>query len=167
MAANVSLKYKKSNFSQPSIAFCGYKVSAAGISPLDYLQAIKEAPALADAKELRGFLGFCGWLSHSVPGYASLAAPLFTLLSKGTTFTWTADHSTGFQTLKEKMSAVKLLQSFNLHLKTYVTTCFEKGAVAVLSQVNADAKESVVVFWSRQFTACEQNHSHEVESFGT
>lgn len=160
-AANVSLNYKKSKFSQSSIEFCGYKVSSAGISPLeDHMQAIKEAPAPADAKELRGFLGLCGWLSHFVPGYASIAAPLFTLLKKGVTFVWTSDHATAFRTLKEKMRAANPLQRFNPDLKTYVTTdASDKGAGAVLSQVDADGKESVVAFWSRRFTPCEQNYA--------
>ena len=60
-AANVSLNYDKSAFSQPTIDVCGYKVSSEGIFPLeDHMQAIRFAPAPLDTKELRSFLGVCG-----------------------------------------------------------------------------------------------------------
>ena len=159
--AKVSLNKEKSEFSQPSINFCGYRLSADGISPLeDHMQAIREAPTPADARELRSFLGMCGWLSQFVPNYASHTASLFTMLRKGTPFVWTPNHTAAFQTLKEKLVSARPLQRFNPHLKTYVTTdASAKGAGAVLSQVDTTGKESVVAFWSRRFSPSEQNYS--------
>lgn len=159
--ANVTLNTNKSTEAKRSIKFCGYILSGEGVSPVDdHIRAIRDAPQPENARELRSFLGLCGWVAQFVHGYAEVTAPLFELLRKNVIFDWTESHTYAFQLLKTRIAQAKPLQPFDLERKTFVTTdASEKGAGAVLSQVDDQGAERVVAFWSRRFTSSEANYS--------
>ena len=58
------------------LEFVGFVVSAKGISPQESkLKAVREWPTPTSAKDIRTFLGICGFYQRFVQNYSMLVAP--------------------------------------------------------------------------------------------
>src|SRR5260221_6258051 len=83
--AGITLSPKKCHFAYTSILLLGQKVSQLGLSTHDKkVRAITELSAPMNLHSLQSFLGMAIYFLHYIPGYASLATPLFELLRKNT-----------------------------------------------------------------------------------
>ena len=158
---NLTINKEKSVFSKDAFDFCGFKLSASGVRPMQsQIKAVTDAPPPENVKELRSFLGMCGWFLRFVPGYAETVRPLFQLLKKGTKFVWDDTASRAFNDIKLKIAASPTLRPFDQRLPTFVTSDGSgKGAGAVLTQLDRNGEENVVAFWSRKYTPAEQRYS--------
>ncbi|XP_043212789.1 uncharacterized protein K02A2.6-like [Amphibalanus amphitrite] len=159
--ANLTVNREKSVFSKAAVDFCGFTLSASGVTPLQsQIKAVTDAPPPENAKELKSFLGMCGWFLRFVPGYAETVHPLYRLLKKGTKFVWDDTANRAFNEVKLKIAASPTLKPFDQSLPTFVTSDGSgKGAGAVLTQLSSDGEENAVAFWSRAFTPTEQRYS--------
>ena len=78
-----TLKFSKCSFAQKQIEYLGHVVSVEGVQPLsDKVQAIQQWPQPCTARALCGFLGLAGFYRRFIRSYATLAAPLTSLLTK-------------------------------------------------------------------------------------
>jgi hypothetical protein len=86
-----------------SVRYLGVGVSGRGFST-DHVkvQAIVDYPPPRNCKELDRFLGMCGWFLKFIPGYSTVAEPLFHLRRKNTEWCWNKECQLAFQTLKNK-----------------------------------------------------------------
>lgn len=83
--------------------YLGHIVSKRGVEPVSTkVEAIQHWPTLQSVRALRGLLGLSGFYRCYIKGYATLTAPLTTLLTNDQ-FQWTpaADHA--FSKLKEAL----------------------------------------------------------------
>ena len=159
--ANVTVNEEKSVYSQADVEFCGHHLSKQGIAPLtSAVQAVLDAPAPENVKELRSFLGTTAWFSKFVPQYSAAVQPLSALLRKDSVFEWSEEASTAFKSIKELISSSPVIQPFRPELKTVVTSdgC-DRGAGAVLTQVQPSGEEKPVAYWSRSFSDAERRYS--------
>ena len=160
-AAKVTVNHAKSSFSVAEVDYCGHHMTAAGVTPTTAsVQAVAEAPQPESAKELRSFLGLTGWFSRFIDNYAEVVRPMADLLKKNTPFNWTTSVEQSFQRVKQLVSNSPMLKPFREDLPTVVTSdASDRGAGAVLSQVQPDGSEQPVAFWSRTFTDTERRYS--------
>ena len=158
---NLTINEAKSTFRQAQIDFCGYRLSAEGISPLQcHTAAITGAPPPATKKELRSFIGLCGWFSKFIPNYASTILPMLKLLRQDAEFEWTEDVDASFQNIKTAITSATCLMPFTPGRTTFVTTdASDRGLGAMLSQVDGGGTERAVAFWSRVLTGAESRYS--------
>ena len=78
-----TLKFSKCSFAQKQIEYLGHVVSVEGVQPLsDKVQAIQQWPQPCTARALCGFLGLAGFYRRFIRSYATLVAPLTSLLTK-------------------------------------------------------------------------------------
>ena len=78
-------KKSKCLFSVPRIDFCGFTVSAHGVETQpDKIEAITKWKTPTNVKEVRVFLGICGFYQRFIKNYAKVAAPLTELLKNTT-----------------------------------------------------------------------------------
>ena len=76
-------KRKKWSFAQAETDFCGFIFGASGIrTQPQKLEAILTWPVPQNPKDIRSFLGLCGFYQRFIPRYADLAAPMTDLLKK-------------------------------------------------------------------------------------
>ena len=157
---NLLLNDGKCQFSQHSIDFAGYTVSAQGVIPLgSNVKAINDLPVPKDVKGLQSFLGTTNFYLKFVPRYAEIAEPLHKLLRKGMPWSWTREHTDAFEALKRKIAAPPTLAHFDPGAQTYVPTDASSHALgAVLSQSDGHT-ERPVAFASRTLSPTERKYS--------
>ena len=104
-------------------------------------------------RQVRGFLGLCGFYSQYVRDFADIAAPLFDLLQKNDRFQWTSTHSESFEHLKRA-----LLENVVLHIVRFDQPFFlrcdasEAAVGSVLEQHSGKGELRPVAFYSRKLT---------------
>ena len=98
--------------------------------------------------ELRSFLGLASYYRRFIHHFAEVAAPLYRLQEKGSTFRWIANCTDAFEMLKKKLTSAPIL-AFPRPSDTFLDTdASECGIGAVLSQ-RQEGIERVIAYGSR------------------
>ena len=147
MKGKFTLKLSKCSFAQRQIEYLGHIVSGKGVQPVpDKIQAIQQWPPPRTARSLRGFLGLIGFYRRFIKGYAAMADPLSSLLTKEG-FTWSPKASATFQNLKNSVTNAPALALPDFSKPFVVETdALGSGMGAVLSQGGHP-----IAFFSKQF----------------
>jgi len=78
------------------VEYLGHLVSEKGVEPVPAkVAAVQQWPTPQSTRALQGFLGLSGFYRRFIKGYATIAAPLTTLLAKDQ-FHWTYDADQAF-----------------------------------------------------------------------
>ena len=142
-----------------SVDFLGYKVSGRGIETDGRkIEAKTSWPVPTKLREVRGFLGLCGYYRRFVNNFSQIAAPLHALTKKNATFHWTTECQIAFDELKDRLTKAPIL-ALPRDEGTYVldTDASEHGIGTVLSQVQ-DGEEKVISYASRLYSAAEKRY---------
>jgi len=108
--AKLTLSPVKGHLGYSSILLLGQKVSRLGLSThQEKVEAIIELARPSTVQSLQSFIGMVVYFSHFIPYFSDLAAPLFKLLKKGTTWEWLGEHETAFESLKVALAAAPIL----------------------------------------------------------
>ena len=87
---SIEINPKKCQWLQESITFLGHTVTHRQLKCLDtHVDTIRGWPRPNNLKELRRFLGFCGFYQQGIKNYASIACPLTELTKSKTPYEWT------------------------------------------------------------------------------
>ena len=79
----------------PRIDFCGFVVSASGIEKQpENIEAITNWPTPKCAKDIRAFLGICGFYQRFIKNFARIAAPHDGVAESTVPWTWVTAPST-------------------------------------------------------------------------
>ena len=107
-------------------------------------QAVMQIPTPTTARQVREFLGTAGFCRLWIPGFATLAAPLYPLTKEKGEFTWTREHQLAFETLKKALLQAPALALPDLN-KPFTLYIDERNGVArgVLTQVLGPWKRPV------------------------
>ena len=142
-----TLKFSKCSFAQKQIEYLGHVVSGEGVQPLlDKVRTIQQWPQPRMTRALRGFLGLAGFYRRFIRSYATLAAPLSSLLTKEE-FHWTLEADVAFNQLKHAMTHSPFLALPDFTKPFMVETeALGSGMGAVLSQ-----GRHLIAFFSKQF----------------
>ena len=157
--AGLKLKPSKCAFLQRSVDFLGYKVSSQGITTDERkTEAVVEWPVPTKLREVRGFLGLCGYYRRFVHNFSEIAAPLHAMTRKNVPFQWTHQCQTAFDTLKCKLTTAPIL-ALPRDEGQYImdTDASDHGIGAVLSQIQ-DGEDRVVSYASRLYSTAEQRY---------
>ena len=80
----LTLNTEKCVFDKENLDFFGYTFGPAGMTPdPKKVQAIKDAIPTSNTAEMRSFLGAVNYVSHSIPHFSTITAPLRTLTRRG------------------------------------------------------------------------------------
>lgn len=110
-------------------------VSARGVEPVpEKVTAVQQWPPPRSVRNLRGFLGLSGFYRWFIKGYATLVAPLTTLLAKDQ-FHWTPEADKAFTKLKEALCQAPILALPDFSAPFVIETDASRaGMGAILSQ---------------------------------
>src|SRR5260370_27427951 len=106
----IMLSPKKCHFTYTSILLLGQKVSHLGLSThAEKVKAITKLAALSNMCTLQSFLGMAVYFLHYIPGYASIASPLFGLLKKKARWSWGRDQEVAFHSIQNALTLAPIL----------------------------------------------------------
>jgi hypothetical protein len=153
------LKPEKCDFLKQSVEFLGHMVSSHGIGVHpSKIAAVTEWPVPCTLREVRSFLGLCGYYRRFVRGFSDIAAPLYRLTEKGRAFLWTEECQIAFDRLKAHLTSAPVLCMPDDDRPYVLDTDASDFAIgAVLSQ-NFGGEERVVAYASKRLTRTEANY---------
>ena len=154
LQADLKLKLSKCEFFMQQLQFLGHMVSANGIQPdFDKVKAICNMPPPKCVKDIRAFIGMCGYYRRYIPNFAHVAGPLISLTRKNAVFTWSPACEQAFQTLKTWLtnSPVLIHPDLNKPYRVY-TDASDYAVGAILAQLGDDGEKHVVHYLSQQLS---------------
>lgn len=103
------LKRSKCLFAQNQVEYLGHVVSGRGVEPEpSKIHAMVQWPTPTSSKDLKAFLGLTGFYRKFVKNYATITAPLTSLLGKDA-FEWSLTAQSAFEQLKNAMTSAPVL----------------------------------------------------------
>ena len=136
--AGLTIKPSKCYIGHSAVSFVGHKIIQGKLQTRqELIEKIAKASLPENIKQIRSFLGLCGYYRKFVPQYADISAPLVNLTKKGQskTIVWTVDAKRAFEKLKEALCCAPVLQLPDLQLPFVLRTDASNTAMgAVLLQ---------------------------------
>ncbi|GMF23279.1 unnamed protein product [Phytophthora fragariaefolia] len=123
------------------------------------VKAIVEWPVPLNQKDLRKWLGLANYLHKYSENYAEMARPLSNLLKKDAEWRWNAEHQHAFEAINDSLLHAPILvlpdpdRPFNV-----VCDASDFAIGCALLQADAEGRERVIAFESRQLKAAEKNY---------
>jgi hypothetical protein len=153
---------EKSIFGASQVEFLGHMVSADGLSPTKAkVAAIQALPSPRDLSELRCIMGILNYYRIYIPGFSSIAAPIYELTRAGVPWEWTTEREAAYQKLKQALTTPGLAlrlpdpnREFVLH-----TDWSTAGIGAILGQEDDDGNEYMVACASRSLNEHERRYT--------
>ncbi|KAK8786048.1 hypothetical protein V5799_007587 [Amblyomma americanum] len=159
--SGLRVQAEKCEFFKESLEFLGHRIDAKGIYPSKVkVEAIHQAPAPKNKKELQAFLGMINFYNRFLKGRTEVAEKLYRLLDSHVAWNWGAEHMEAFENLKKLLTSNSLL----VHFKTdvpLVLSCDASsvGVGAVLAHRDSKGNEQPVAYASRTLSRAERNYA--------
>lgn len=124
------------------------------------VQAIRDYPLPKSVRQLRRFLGLCGWYRRFVRNFAAVTSPLTDMLQKNKKFVVTEEAKRSFEELKNSLCSAPVLHNPDFS-RPFSIQCdaSQYGIGAVLAQTNDDGDEVPVAFMSHKLTSAQRKYS--------
>jgi hypothetical protein len=148
---------KKCVFAATEIPVLGCIVGKIGVRPdPEKIKAISEWPVPQNVKQLRQFLGLANYMHKYSCNYAATARPLTQQLRDDTPWKWLSEQQQAFDSIKRSLQEAPILALPNYDKPFHVVCDASKFAIGcALMQHDADGKERVISYQSRQLKAAE------------
>lgn len=165
--AGLQLRKEKCWFLAPSVIYLGHRIDAEGLHPIaDKVTSLKQAPAPRNVTELQSYLGLINYYRKFLPDLSRVLAPLYALLQKGQSWSWTSKENEAFENSKKLLTHSSVL-THDDQSKELILSCDTSayGLGAVLSQVMEDGSEKPIGFASRTLSEAEKKYA-QIEKEG-
>ena len=155
------VRLSKCDLVKKEVEFLGHKLTAEGLEVASpKVEALKAwNPPLKNIKQVRQFLGLALWYKTFVPHLASLAVPLFNLVSTRRTFGWNEAASQAVCSIQKLVTEAPCLARWSPELDTRVTTDASAVGLGAVLEQRHDEQWRPVAFWSRRLKPAEIRYS--------
>ena len=158
--AGLHIKEKKSNFAVNSCNYLGHGVGGGEVRPMHcQLKAVKEYERPKTKKQVRAFLGLCGYYHRFIPSFSTVAKswPELTRKNKENVVKWNEACEQSFNLLNEALTSKPVLTTPDWTRKFILQTdASTMGLGYVLSQKDQDKEEHPVAYGSKKLLPREQ-----------
>ena len=161
-SAQLRLHPKKCQFALQEIPYLGHIINTKGIAVDESkITAVKNWPQPKSIKDVRSFLGYCGYYRKFVKSFAKIAGPLYNLLKKDKEFQWDKSCQEAFETLRTAMTTTPVLAYADMNKEFIISTDASRDSIGyILSQVqDGDGEEHPISFGGRSLRQNERNWS--------
>lgn len=159
--ASLTVNLAKCEFAKGEVTYLGKKVGQGSVRPVEAkVSAIIDYPSPSNKRELRRFLGMCGYYRNFCNNFSSVVTPLTDLLSDKRTFAWSSECEHAFVSAKDLLCYAPVLKAPEFHhpFKLHVDAS-SVGAGAVLLQEDNMGIDHPVCYFSKKFSKCQNNYS--------
>ena len=162
-SAGLRVKERKCSFAKNKWAYLGYVVGGGTIEPMECkVLAVQTFAQPRTKKQVKTYLGLCGYYRKFKPEFSTVASPLLDLTKKNMSKSvkWTSQCEKAFGQLTQALTKGPVLitpgwdKPFTLQTDASAT-----GLGYVLSQINADGEEHSIAFGSKKLLPREINYS--------
>ena len=159
--AGIKLNARKTHLFKEEVDYLGFRIYKDGVKMKEsYIEKILQWPSPKSTKEMRSFLGFCGYYRSFIRGYSRLTNEMNAQRSSKK-FEWTEQMEKNFKKLKKKFQAmpIRSFPRFDIEEPFQMTTDWSRDNVsAILSQVQ-DGQERLIAVFGRKTTKGERNYA--------
>lgn len=156
--SDLTLNALKCKFFQTTLPYLGHIIDKGQIRlDLARIQCMTDFPVPSSSKSLKECLSMAQFCDRFVPNFSVVAAPLHELATPNSSFSWTPDAQTAFETLKQLPTSARVLQaptsddSFILEVDAS-----DRGEGACLeARSSSEGKIYIVTYASRKFNEME------------
>ena len=158
--SGVKLNAEKCHIGHTQVKFLGHIVSEHGCKPdPSNVEAVMKMQSPKKVKEVRRFLGMCGFYRKHIHNFAKIATPLTNLTRAHVEFKWTPECQQAFETLKQKLVQAPVLVRADFDKEFIITTDASNTHVGgVLSQVQDDGSSAAIGYFSRKLKGAETRY---------
>lgn len=157
--ANLTINLEKSKFCVPQLPYLGYILDKDGIHvDSEKVQCIIDYPVPKTLKEVRRFLGMCGWYRRFIVDFSEKTAQISDLLKKSKKFCWTKEADEAFLHLKSALITAPILASPDFTKPFYVQCDASNLQVGGLIFQIIDGNERVIAYTSQKLTSTQQKY---------
>lgn len=159
--ANLTINIEKSKFVLKQVKYLGHLIGHGTIrTDPDKVQAIRDYPLPKSVRQLRRFLGICGWYRRFVRNFATVSASLTDMLQKNRKFVWSEAAKSAFEELKDSLCSAPVLHNPNFS-RPFSIQCdaSQHGIGAVLAQTNEDGDEVPIAYMSQKLSSAQRNYT--------
>ncbi|KAE9169127.1 hypothetical protein PF005_g28091 [Phytophthora fragariae] len=151
---------KKCVFCAPEILVLGCYVRKSGVrADPEKISSICSWPTPKNQTELRQWLGLANYLHKYTKDYAGLIQPMSSLLKKDVAWNWRPEHQDAFDAVKKSLAAAPVLMLPDTSRPLHVVCDASDFAIGcALMQFDAEGRERVVSYQSRQMKPAEKNY---------
>jgi len=158
--SNLKLQPDKCEFLRKEVNYLGHIIGEDGVKPdPKKIEAVKEFPQPANAKNIKQFLGLAGYYRRFIPNFSKTARPLTNLLKKESAFVWTEEQQSAFNDLRNALCSQPILQYPDFARPFVVTTDASKNAIGGILSQGPVGKDLPISYVSRLLNGAEQNYS--------
>ena len=159
--ANIKLSKKKCEFGKEEVEFLGHLIGKYGIRPtLSKRVELKQKKEPTTIKELRSMLGFIGYYSAFVKGYAEIVEPMTKLLKDGEPFRWEEEQKNAWKKVCEVLETDVTLRCLKGDDELIVSCDASHIAFGACLSVEECQKKVPVMFVSKKLGEAEKNYSN-------
>ena len=157
------MKERKCTFGSGSCIYLGHVVENGLVQPMECkVEAVKTFKQPKTKKDVRSFLGLCGYYRKFIPNFSSIATPLSDLTRKSMPkqVKWNEKCDKAFIELKEILTLEPILVMPDW-TKPFIlqTDASAFGLGYVLSQIDGTGEEHPIAFASKFLLQSERNYS--------
>ena len=159
---NIRLRADKCFWFYKELRLLGHIVSGTHQKPdPKKIEAITKMTLPQTKDQIASFLGLTGWYARFIPDYAKIAAPLFKLKLRTSTFHWGPTELTAWEKLKEALTGPNVMLAQPDPTKTYrIETDASYLAIGgILAQQDTDGEWRPITYMSRRLTPAETNYA--------
>ncbi|KAE9083335.1 hypothetical protein PF010_g21252 [Phytophthora fragariae] len=151
---------KKCVFCAPEIPVFGCYVSKSGVrADPEKISSICSWPTPKNQTELHQWLGLANYLHKYTKDYADLIQPMSSLLKKDVAWYWRPEHQDAFDAVIKSLASAPVLMLLDTSRSFYVVCDASDFAIGcALMQFDAEGREPVVSYQSRQMKPAEKNY---------
>jgi len=163
--AGLTARPTKCKLGYQDLEFLGHQITSGIIQPEEKnIEKLKNATRPTTKKNIRSFLGMCGYYQKFIQNFNKIAAPL-TELTKNSSpehVPWSAEAEEAFQTLKEKLKSKPILHLPNLEKQFILRTDASGVAIGGALLQESDEDPSIlhpVAYASRKLNKAERKYA--------
>ncbi len=161
--AGLTIKESKCKFARNECEYLGHTVGNGKVHPLQAkVQVVQDFTRPITKKDVRAFLGLCGYYRLFIPDFSTIATPLteLTRKDKPNIIVWGKETQQSFQHLKDSLTHYPVLAT-SLWERPFIlqTDASDSGIAYVLAQRNEIGEEHPLAYGSRKLLPRERKFS--------
>lgn len=156
---NITLSPSKCVFFKNNIDYLGFHITHQHISPItSNISKITSFQPPKTVKQVKKFLGICGFYRHLIPKYAELTETLTQLTRKNVKFSWTPNHQKAFEQLQEIFFTSPFVVLPNWEEPFVLNTDASGCAVSAVLMQERQGSLHPISYFSKTLTPAEQKY---------